>query len=70
MVEEPHIRRREVALCMDRARQMLVVAECNLNDGFYASAVNRAYYAIFISSTRRPTPCCLLGGWPAASTAG
>ncbi len=47
MAEEPHIRRREVALYMDRARQMLVVAECNLNDGFYASAVNRAYYAIF-----------------------
>lgn len=47
MVEEPHIRRREVALYVGRARQMLVVAECNLNDGFYASAVNRAYYAIF-----------------------
>jgi len=50
MVEEPHIRRREVVLYMDRAHQMLVVAACNLDNDFYASAVNRAYYAIFYAA--------------------
>jgi len=61
MAEEPCVRHREVALYVDRAHQMLVVAARNLDDGFYASAVNRAYYAISISSMRRPTPCWLLG---------
>nr|MBC8447516.1 HEPN domain-containing protein [Chloroflexota bacterium] len=50
MAKEPHIRRREVALYADRARQMLVVAACNLDNAFYASAINRAYYAIFYAA--------------------
>ncbi len=43
-------RRREVALYMDHAHQMLEVAEHNLGEGFYSSAVNRAYYAIFYAA--------------------
>jgi uncharacterized protein (UPF0332 family) len=43
-------RRREVALYIDHAHQMLEVAEHNLDDGFYSSAVNRAYYAIFYAA--------------------
>jgi len=50
MAEEPLARRREVALYLDRAHQMLVVAARNLAQGFYASAVNRAYYAIFYAA--------------------
>ncbi len=50
MSEEPLARGREVALYVDRAHQMLLVAARNLNDGFYASAVNRAYYAIFYAA--------------------
>lgn len=50
MAEEPRVRRREVALYVDRAHQMLVVAARNLDDGFYASAINRAYYAIFYAA--------------------
>jgi uncharacterized protein (UPF0332 family) len=40
----------EVALYIEHARHMLQVAEHNLADGFYGSAVNRAYYAIFYSA--------------------
>jgi uncharacterized protein (UPF0332 family) len=43
-------RRREVTLYMEQAHQMLVVAARNLDDAFYASAVNRAYYAIFYAA--------------------
>jgi uncharacterized protein (UPF0332 family) len=50
MVEDPLARRREVGLYMDHAQQMLVVAARNLADGFFASAVNRAYYAIFYAA--------------------
>jgi uncharacterized protein (UPF0332 family) len=42
--------RDEVALYGEHARQMLQVADHNLADGFYASAVNRAYYAIFYAA--------------------
>lgn len=49
MSEEQHSRR-EVKLYMDHAYQMLVVAESNRNNGFYASAVNRAYYAVFYAA--------------------
>lgn len=41
---------RELILYMERAREMLRVASSNLQDGFYASAVNRAYYAIFYAT--------------------
>jgi uncharacterized protein (UPF0332 family) len=49
-MEELLTRRHEVALYIDHARQMLVVAEHNLNDGFHSSAINRAYYAIFYAA--------------------
>ncbi len=50
MSEESINRHREVALYMDHARRMLAVAESNRDSGFYASAVNRAYYAIFYAA--------------------
>jgi len=40
----------EVILYLDNARQMLEVAAHNLADGFYGSAINRAYYAIFYAA--------------------
>jgi uncharacterized protein (UPF0332 family) len=50
MTEEPLAKRREVALYMERAHQTLEVAAHNLNDDFYAAAVNRAYYAVFYAA--------------------
>jgi uncharacterized protein (UPF0332 family) len=49
-MEEFLARRSEVSLYIDHAHQMLVVATRNLDDGFYTSAVNRAYYAIFYAA--------------------
>ena len=40
----------EVILYVNHARQMLEVADHNLADGFYGSAINRAYYAIFYAA--------------------
>jgi len=45
-----HASRDEVALYIKHARQMLEVATHNLSDGFYGSAINRAYYAIFYAA--------------------
>ncbi len=42
--------KREVALYMQHAREMLEVAAHNLAEGFSGSAVNRAYYAIFYAA--------------------
>jgi len=42
--------RDEVALYVEHAQQMLQVADHNLADGFYGSAINRAYYAIFYAA--------------------
>lgn len=39
-----------MALYVKHAQQMLQVADHNLADGFYASAINRAYYAIFYAA--------------------
>lgn len=50
MSEKSTAQRREVALYIDRAHQMLIVTARNLDDGFYDSAVNRAYYAIFYAA--------------------
>jgi uncharacterized protein (UPF0332 family) len=50
MTKERRPHQQEVALYIDQARRMLVVAAHNLNDGFYASAINRAYYAIFYAA--------------------
>jgi uncharacterized protein (UPF0332 family) len=48
--DELFAQRDEVVLYVDHAQQMLQVAEHNLADGFYASAINRAYYAIFYAA--------------------
>ena len=48
--DELFAQRDEVALYVEHAQQMLQVADHNLADGFYASAVNRAYYAIFYAA--------------------
>ena len=45
-----HASQYEVALYIENAQQMLEVAAHNLADGFYGSAVNRAYYAIFYAA--------------------
>ena len=50
MVEEFLANSREVSLYVERAREMLEVAQLNLQSGFYPSAVNRAYYAIFYAA--------------------
>ena len=41
---------REVSLYMEHAGQMLEVAAHNIADGFFGSAINRAYYAIFYAA--------------------
>ena len=48
--DELFAQRDEVALYVQHAQQMLQVADHNLADGFYASAINRAYYAIFYAA--------------------
>ena len=50
MAEEIIARQREVRLYIDHADEMLLVAEHNLTQGFYSTAVNRAYYAIFYAA--------------------
>ena len=40
----------EVALYIEHAHKMLEVADHNLANGFYGSAINRAYYAIFYAA--------------------
>ena len=40
----------EVDLYIEHAHEMLNVAAHNLADGFYGSAINRAYYAIFYAT--------------------
>lgn len=42
--------RDEIALYVERAHQALRAAEHNLEDGFYATTVNRAYYAVFYAA--------------------
>lgn len=42
--------RDEVTLYMARAHQALRATERNLEDGFYITAVNRAYYAVFYAT--------------------
>jgi len=50
MVQKRRPHQQKVALYIDQAHQMLVVAAHNLDDGFYASAINRAYYAVFYAA--------------------
>lgn len=42
--------RDEVLLYLTNAREMLIVSHQNLGNDFYASAINRAYYAIFYAA--------------------
>jgi len=42
--------REEIALYIENAREMLSVAHLMLNNDFYPSAINRAYYAIFYAA--------------------
>jgi uncharacterized protein (UPF0332 family) len=42
---------REIELLLNKAHEMLAVAALNLENGFYGSAVNRAYYAIFYAAS-------------------
>jgi uncharacterized protein (UPF0332 family) len=46
MAEEVIGRRYEIELYMSHADKMLQVAEHNLAEGFYSTAVNRAYYGL------------------------
>ena len=41
---------REIALYIERAEDTLKVARLDLDNDFYAAAVNRAYYAIFYAA--------------------
>lgn len=41
---------REVALYIENANESLSVAQLNLDNDFYAAAINRAYYAIFYAA--------------------
>lgn len=50
MAEEVVGRRYEIELYMSHADEMLQVAEHNLAEGFYSTAVNRAYYAVFYAA--------------------
>ena len=41
---------KEVALYIENANESLSVAQLNLDNDFYAAAINRAYYAIFYAA--------------------
>lgn len=41
----------EIQLAMKRAAHMLHVAASNLEMGFYETAINRSYYAVFYAAT-------------------
>lgn len=42
--------RKEIALYIEKAHESLNVAQLNLDNSFYAAAINRAYYAIFYAA--------------------
>jgi uncharacterized protein (UPF0332 family) len=50
-VETDANEREEILLYIERARHMLQVATHNLDAGFFETAVNRAYYAIFYAAS-------------------
>ena len=50
MSDPEDIARQEVRVYVESAHKMLRVADLNLAGGFYESAVNRAYYAIFYAA--------------------
>ncbi|MGQ9833267.1 MAG: HEPN domain-containing protein [Candidatus Villigracilaceae bacterium] len=42
--------KREVRLYIENAQEMLAAARVNLDHNFYASSVNRSYYAVFYAA--------------------
>ena len=44
-------RQRQIGLYLDHARKALQAAKLNIEHGFYATAINRAYYAIFYAAS-------------------
>lgn len=50
MPDEILAQNREVSLYMANAKRMLEAAQLMLDNDFYASAVNRAYYAVFYAA--------------------
>jgi uncharacterized protein (UPF0332 family) len=42
---------KEIRLLIERAAQMLIVADHNLAEKFYESSVNRSYYAVFYAAS-------------------
>jgi len=48
---KPTAQQEEVQLFIERAKQMLNVAEHNLGNDFYESSVNRSYYAAFYAAS-------------------
>ncbi len=44
------VSRKEVSLYIENAEEALDVAKLNMDNDFYAAAINRAYYAIFYSA--------------------
>ncbi len=49
-MSQEHPARQEIALYLNQAHHMLTVAAHNLDNSFYASAINRAYYAVFYAA--------------------
>lgn len=49
--EEILEQRYQIRLYLDHARQALAAAALNLEHGFYSTAINRAYYAVFYGAT-------------------
>jgi uncharacterized protein (UPF0332 family) len=47
MAEEVMNKRYQVQTCLDHARESLESAASSIEHGFYNTAINRAYYAIF-----------------------
>jgi len=50
MTQNIFSQRQETSLYLERAKRMLEVAELILNSGFFASTINRAYYAFFYAA--------------------
>lgn len=51
MTEDFLNKRYQIQTHIDHARRSLDAAALNLNNGFYATAINRAYYAIFYAAS-------------------
>jgi len=54
MNEQTLERRYQIELYLDHAKKALQAAKLNIEHGFYATAINRAY----MPSSTRPVRCC------------